>query len=68
MNSMGFFNYCANDLHVCYLMILLQCMGVFFFCNFVVCTIKYTHTCALGTGFTRVYCKGRMKLPLIPER
>ncbi len=20
-------------------------------CNFVICTVKYTHTCALGTGF-----------------
>jgi len=23
-------------------------------CNFVICTIKYTHTCALGTGFKLV--------------
>ncbi len=24
-------------------------------CNFVICTVKYTHTCALGTGFKLVY-------------
>ncbi len=23
-------------------------------CNFVICTVKYTHTCALGTGFKLV--------------
>ncbi len=24
-------------------------------CNFVICIVKYTHTCALGTGFKLVY-------------
>jgi hypothetical protein len=28
-------------------------------CNFVICTVKYTHTCALGTEFKLVICKGR---------
>jgi hypothetical protein len=28
-------------------------------CNFVICTIKYTHTCALGTGFKLVFHIGR---------
>jgi hypothetical protein len=23
-------------------------------CNFVICTVKYTHTCALGIGFKLV--------------
>jgi len=23
-------------------------------CNFVICTVKYTHSCALGTGFKLV--------------
>jgi len=24
-------------------------------CNFVICTVKYTHTCALGTGLKLVW-------------
>jgi len=24
-------------------------------CNFVICTVKYTHTCALGMGFSSLY-------------
>ncbi len=26
-------------------------------CNFVICTVKYTHTCALGTGFKLGFLK-----------
>jgi len=28
--------------------------NVVYNCNFVICTVKYTHTCALGTGFKLV--------------
>jgi hypothetical protein len=31
-------------------------------CNFVICTIKYTHTCALRTGFKLVYIYTRIKI------
>ncbi len=31
--------------------------NLYFISGFVICTVKYTHTCALGTGFKLVSCK-----------
>jgi hypothetical protein len=34
-------------------------------CNFVICTIKYTHTCALGTGFKLVLINAATLAPRV---